>query len=72
MDGVRDGELRARVAAPPVDGAANASLVHLIADELDVAPSLVRVVTGSTGRRKTLAVRVARDRVIARWPGLRL
>jgi hypothetical protein len=68
-----DGILRARVAAPPVDGAANRALVRLLAAELDVAPSAVRIVTGATGRRKTVAVAgVARAAILARWPRLGL
>ena len=34
IDGVGDGVLRARVSAPPVDGAANTALIRLIASEL--------------------------------------
>jgi uncharacterized protein YggU (UPF0235/DUF167 family) len=68
---VVDGVLRARVAAPPVDEAANRALVRLIATELDVPPRSVRLVAGQRGRVKVIAV-VAIDpgRVSARWPGL--
>jgi uncharacterized protein (TIGR00251 family) len=69
---VVDGELRVRIAAPPVEGAANAALLRLIARELGVAAGAVRLVTGETGRRKTVAVRIAREHVVARWPGLRV
>jgi uncharacterized protein len=74
VDGVGDdGVLRARVAAPPVDDAANRALVRLLAAELDIAPSAVRILTGATGRRKTLAVAgVERSAILARWPGLGL
>jgi uncharacterized protein YggU (UPF0235/DUF167 family) len=74
VDGVGDdGVLRARVAAPPAENAANRALVRLLAVELGVAPSAVRIVTGATGRRKTVAVAgVDRAVILARWPGLGL
>lgn len=56
----RDGDegrvLKARVAAPPVDGAANAALVRLVASALGVPKSAVTVVAGQTARIKTLEI----------------
>lgn len=49
--------LRVRVAAPPVDGKANAALVMYLAKELAVPRSAVRIVRGDTGRTKTVEVR---------------
>ena len=74
IDGVgADGVLRARVAAAPVDDAANRALVRLVAGELGVAASSVRIVGGATSRRKTLAVSgLDRAVLLARWPGLGL
>jgi uncharacterized protein YggU (UPF0235/DUF167 family) len=74
VDGVaEDGALRARVAAPPVDEAANQALVRLLADELGAAPSAVRIVRGGSRRLKTVAVEgVAPAAILARWPGLGL
>ena len=46
VDGVTDGVLRARVGAPAVEGAANNALIRLIAEELGVARSDVRIVAG--------------------------
>ena len=51
-------EIRVRIAAPPVDGAANEALVQLLADRLGVPRSAVEVVAGAAARRKI--VRVAR------------
>lgn len=50
------GLLKIRLAAPPVDGAANSALVAFIADELGVARSCVRIVSGSSGRRKLVEI----------------
>jgi len=73
VDGVRDGELRVRVAAPPVDGAANSALLRLLARELDVAPTSIRLVAGAAGRRKIVSIGgISSERIVARWPGLRL
>jgi hypothetical protein len=51
-----DGALRVRVRAAPVDGAANAALLRLLADRIDVARGAVRLVSGSSGRRKLIEV----------------
>ncbi len=73
VDGVIDGTLRVRVAAPAVEGAANEALVRLLARELGVGRSAFRIVGGTTARRKVVAVSgVAPGTVLARWPGLGL
>ncbi|WP_285673413.1 DUF167 domain-containing protein [Paralimibaculum aggregatum] len=48
--------LRLRVASPPVDGAANAALVKLVAKTLGVPRSAVRIASGETARIKTLEI----------------
>ena len=48
--------LKIRIAAPPVDGAANAELVRFLAERLDVPRGAVTVVSGTSGRRKTVAI----------------
>lgn len=53
----RHGEaLKIRLAAPPVDGAANEALVRFVAERLGVARSAVRIAAGETSRAKTVAV----------------
>ena len=54
--GVHDGAVKIRLAAPPVEGAANAALVEFIAERLDIAKSRVRVVAGQSSRRKVLEI----------------
>ncbi|MGU3463457.1 DUF167 family protein [Methylobacterium sp. C33D] len=48
--------LKARVAAPPVDGAANGALVALVAKALKVSRGSVRIVTGDQSRLKILEI----------------
>ena len=54
--GVHGAALKVRLQAPPVDGAANEALVHLLADSLGVSRRSVRVVAGTTSRTKTVEV----------------
>lgn len=55
--GVHDGALRVRLAAPPVDGAANDELVRLLAKWLGVARSSVSIAGGAASRSKLVDVR---------------
>jgi len=48
--------LKARVAAPPVEGEANAALTALLAKALGVSKSAVRIAAGQTGRLKQVEV----------------
>lgn len=48
--------LKIRVAAPPVEGKANAALEAFVAARLGVARSRVRVVKGELSREKRIAV----------------
>jgi uncharacterized protein (TIGR00251 family) len=50
------GALKVRLQAPPVDGAANEALVSFLAHELGVPRKVVRIVSGSTSRSKTIEV----------------
>ena len=71
VEGVAGGMLRVRVAAAPVDGAANASLIRLLAAELDVPPSALRVVAGASSRLKVVEVEgLDAASISRRWPGL--
>ena len=48
--------LKIRVAAPPVEGAANEELVAFLARALGVSRSAVSVTAGATGKRKTVRI----------------
>ena len=65
-DGLHDGALRVRLAAPPVDGKANAQLLGWLADELGCAKRAVTLLRGDTSRRKQVAVDLPLARV-ADW-----
>ena len=56
IGGWREGLLRVRVMAPPVDGKANAALERLIAKALGVPKRDVSVVSGARGRGKTIEI----------------
>ncbi len=64
--GEHDGRLKIALAAPPVDGEANAALVDYLRELLGVRRADVELLDGQTGRRKRLLVRgVALDAVVA-------
>jgi uncharacterized protein len=68
--GEHDGRLKIALAAPPVDGAANAALIEFLSDELEVRKADVTLLDGETSRRKRLAVRgVAPDEVMTKLVG---
>jgi uncharacterized protein YggU (UPF0235/DUF167 family) len=64
-DGLHDGQLRVRLAAPPVDGKANAALTTWLAAELGLPRRAVTVLQGATTRRKLLALPLPAERVAA-------
>ncbi len=62
--------LRIRLAAPPVDGAANAELVRFLAELLDVSQRSVSITAGHGGRQKTVTVAGVEPAAAARALGL--
>jgi len=54
--GEHDGALRVRVAAPPVEGAANEELVRTLARALGVARGSVEIVGGHQSKNKQMRV----------------
>lgn len=63
--GWHDGALRLRLAAPPVDGAANDALRKWLATQLGVPQSRVELLRGASGRRKQWSVDATMDDVTA-------
>jgi uncharacterized protein len=54
--GFHDGALKIRIASPPVDGAANAELIKLLAKKFAVAKSDVSIVAGETSKNKRIKI----------------
>ena len=50
------GELKVKIAAPPVDSAANNALIEFLADLLGCARNAIQLVRGQTARHKVLAI----------------
>jgi len=48
--------VKVRLAAPPVDGAANEELIRFVAERLGVPRSTVRIAAGAASRRKVVEV----------------
>jgi hypothetical protein len=58
-------ELKIRLAASPVDNAANEELIAFMAQRLKVPKCNIRLVRGRTGRRKTLEINGASAAAVA-------
>ena len=68
--GVHGGCLKIRLAAPPVEGRANAALVAFLAEQFGVPRSDVTILRGHTARRKTVCVASPPTRPDEEWAGL--
>lgn len=54
--GEMDGALKVKINAPPVDGAANAELIKVLAKRLRVSKSAVEITGGQTSKRKQVRI----------------
>lgn len=70
--GTHDDCVKIRLAAPPVDGAANVALVEFIAARLGIAKSRVRIAAGQSSRRKLLEIDGPVDGLAGCRPGGRM
>ena len=62
--GEMDGVVKLKLTSPPVDGAANAELIKLLAKKLGVARSNIAIVSGETAKTKQMKVTgVSSDRL---------
>jgi hypothetical protein len=65
--GVHGAALKIRLAAPPVEGRANAELQRFLADAFGVPLRNVTLVRGETGRRKSLRIEAPTARPDRQW-----
>ena len=56
IGGELDGALKVRIASPPVDGAANAELIKLLAKTFGVSKSDVEIISGQTSKTKQIKI----------------
>jgi uncharacterized protein (TIGR00251 family) len=53
---MRGNALLIRLTAPPVDGAANAELIEILADAFDVPKRAISIITGERSRQKRVHI----------------
>ena len=63
--GLHAGALRVRLAAPPVDGKANDSLIAWVAGQLNLARRNVSLLRGESSRQKQLSINAPAAAVVA-------
>lgn len=54
--GELDGALKVRIASPPIDGAANAELIKVLAKKFNVSKSAVEILSGQTSKTKQIKI----------------
>ncbi|MBK6723018.1 MAG: YggU family protein [Acidobacteria bacterium] len=54
--GEHDGALKVKLASPPVDGAANAELIKLLAKKFGVSKNDIEIVSGETSKNKRIKI----------------
>src|SRR5262245_37755893 len=69
--GQLDGALKIRLAAPPVEGAANEELIRLLAKLFDAPRQRIAIISGQTSKNKIVRVSGIPveevERVLAEW-----
>ncbi|MBI4027178.1 MAG: DUF167 domain-containing protein [Verrucomicrobia bacterium] len=59
--GMMGDAIKVKLRAPPVEGAANAALIEVLAAHFDIRPSEIRIVQGATSRRKIVEIPATHD-----------
>jgi uncharacterized protein (TIGR00251 family) len=58
--GKHDGALRVRIAAQPLEGAANRELIRVLAKSFELPKNAVEIVSGTNSKNKTVRIRGAK------------
>ena len=64
--GEHNGSLRIKIAAPPVDGAANEELIRVLAKTFKVSRTAVTIVSGQTGKVKQISIKGRTNELVER------
>lgn len=64
--GEHDGALKIKIAAPPVDGAANAELIRVLAKFLETPKSNIEITSGQQSRNKQVKIHNSEQRVLSK------
>ncbi|MGB7203183.1 MAG: DUF167 domain-containing protein [Pyrinomonadaceae bacterium] len=54
--GEHDGAMKIKIAAPPVDGAANTELIKLLANKFNVSKGDIEITGGETSKNKRIKI----------------
>jgi len=65
--GEHDGALRVRIAAPPVDGAANDELIRLLRREFKVGATAIEIAAGHSSKTKQVRIKGLAPAALAKW-----
>ena len=68
--GIHGDAIKIRVAAPPVDGAANDELIRFLARRLSIPSTSVQILSGASGRHKRVLVKGAAAKSVMTRLGL--
>jgi uncharacterized protein (TIGR00251 family) len=63
--GEYNGALRVRIAAPPVEGAANEELIRLLAKTFKIPRSAVKLVSGHRSKIKQVSIEASTNEIVA-------
>lgn len=63
--GEHDGSLRVRIAAPPVENAANEELIRILAKTFNVSRSAVKILGGHRSKVKQIGIEGSTNEIVA-------